>query len=367
MPPVPFLDPMNYYFTRQLTKAIEKLRDDLQGTVRRYAEITDEILRAAREHADRSKDIQPLWVEDLISKFQKTVRQSSADSQRQERIQNSIRWATWSAFMAACIYATISAFQWNTMNQTYREIQAQTKAAQWSAYMACLNVQATQSMFIQAQNSAGDSHAMAASSVRESAAELESQRAFVVFTPRMPEPQELVVKQLAIPYTIKNSGRSTAINMVLQQKAVLLRSADVFHIEHSGFGRSSGNLGPGEEYPAEPEGNLVRGTAALKVRDLRGKDVSASSAAARDFMNGNAVVMVYGEIKYSDFAGVHTQRACQTIGIMRAGTARVEGASANEITCLRYNHNEDKYFGEPKMEAPMKVTLPVPVSCLAPK
>lgn len=72
------------------------------------------------ERAEQNKLAQPLWLDDLTSKFEQTSREKSASDHRHYRVQNSIKRATWCAFLAASVYAGISYRQWWDLRRNFK-------------------------------------------------------------------------------------------------------------------------------------------------------------------------------------------------------------------------------------------------------
>jgi hypothetical protein len=279
------------------------------------------------------------------------------------RLQGKTFWLTLGTLLAACTAAFFTFRQWQTMNRTYGEIQRQT-------YMACLNVQAAQAMFIQAQNSAGDSHAMAVSAVQQSAAEINTTKALISFTPRFPRQGEFFESKLGIPYSVKNDGKSAAIDLEVRSAAVLLQQGEVFRpstdqlklIGQAKYFPSGGESPekPSQETPYRPS------TLSIKVLDLKGQAVPAPSQVANKFMEpgGTATVFVYAHISYSDFSGIHKERFCQPLALMKTGTTHQRTPS--ELICAQYNQIEDQYSSKPTISVPAKVAPLPPVKCPPP-
>lgn len=229
--------------------------------------------------------------------------------------------------------------QLGIMSETYLEIQKQTNAAQWSEYMACLNAQATQAMFIQAQNGASDSHAVAAAAVQQAAAEIESERAVVALLPRIPNPNE-IGSMLGIPYSVSNDGKSAALDLEIRSRAILLRKNQVLHIRTDDETVSTKYLHAGTTIPDTPKPPYRPVIASIIVQDFKGQEIPIRSQDAQDFLNtGDAMVVVFGQMKYSDFAGVHKVKFCTSLLTMRPGSWRTN--SPNEVACYKYNERSD--------------------------
>lgn len=77
----------------------------------------------AKERAEQNQHVSPLWLDNLISKHEQTVREKSASDERNYRVQRSIKRATWCAFLAASIYATIAYRQWQDSSHNFQTDQ----------------------------------------------------------------------------------------------------------------------------------------------------------------------------------------------------------------------------------------------------
>jgi hypothetical protein len=77
------------------------------------------------ENADRHPPSTIQAVKAVVSFDDKTVTDTQTENNRQYRVQNSIRWAAWCAFVAATIYAGIAAYQ---AYQARKGVKAATEA-----------------------------------------------------------------------------------------------------------------------------------------------------------------------------------------------------------------------------------------------
>jgi hypothetical protein len=83
-------------------------------------------IRAIRDQKERNQQqnkINPIWLDPVLTAHQQAEANKTTLEQRQYRVQNSLRWATWLAFIAAAVYAGISKYQ-------LHEIQKQTAVAE---------------------------------------------------------------------------------------------------------------------------------------------------------------------------------------------------------------------------------------------
>ena len=109
---------------------------DAVGTIHVDTQQRTEAINAAQESQRRQKDIAPLWIENIVTKYEQVERDKATADERHYRVQNSLKRATWCAFFAASFYGAVAVFQWWTMHTTYQEIQKQTAAAQCAARAA---------------------------------------------------------------------------------------------------------------------------------------------------------------------------------------------------------------------------------------
>ncbi len=131
-----------------LTETIRCILFALRKWVREtYEEIQDyEASRRTKNEGQRQKELppdKPVEVRAVVSYDDKTVGDNKAEANRQHRTQNSIKRAAWSAFIAACVYATIAAYQAYEMHRS-------TLAAQKSADSAAAQLQVTDRPWVKA-------------------------------------------------------------------------------------------------------------------------------------------------------------------------------------------------------------------------
>jgi hypothetical protein len=105
-------------FRRELPKLAELLHRDLKQHT--------EAIRATQKRDQQDREVQPVWLEPVLAKYQEPVGEKKANDDRHYRVQNSIRWATWSAFIAASVYAGITFYQLKTAQCALREAKKST-------------------------------------------------------------------------------------------------------------------------------------------------------------------------------------------------------------------------------------------------
>jgi len=118
------MDPTPKEF-RPLLDELKKIREQLE-------ELRQTINESEESHA-KDRDIKPFWVDQVLAEYQEPVRDKQVESNRQYRVQNSLRWATWLAFIAAGFYGYMAVRQWREMisarHQAQEGITHATKAA----------------------------------------------------------------------------------------------------------------------------------------------------------------------------------------------------------------------------------------------
>jgi len=292
-------------------------------------------------------------------------------------MQGALMLGTWLAFAAAAIYAELAYKQWCTMNNTYVQIQKQTKLAGDAAYDACLNAQAAQATFLQIQKDSIDSHATALAVVKQTEAQIEAAKAIITIFPKMPSPQDdLKTASIDVHYSLRNAGKSSANTVDLKVKAVLLSDKEVLHISKDKFDSSWGKFfGPGDEVPPKPTTPEEKPAPIFTVViDSAGKAIDRSSPEAKRFFSGtgNEEVFFYGNLDFTDFAGRHKWRFC--VPLHKTDPDIRSLATKNETVCGTYNHVDNRYSAMPKIDtnapidnAQISSDKAQPITCVKPK
>jgi hypothetical protein len=284
---------------------------------------------------------------------------NNRNTQRRDRVRLIVEWLT---FLAVAIYGFIAYRQWKEM------IRA-AEASQQSAYAACLAAKIAQGNLQELQKANTFSQSMANSSTMQAAAGIDAEKAYLVFVPRFPKPEELLPdnSNFGVVYSIKNDGKSAALGVKMGYKAVLVRKADKLRIDEKKLFTTTASYMPaGEIYPPpKPEvGNPV--TALIPVIDMKG-NLTIASEVIDEITNKDALIAVFGYANYSDYAGTHTSKFCIPLGLMKPGTVKTSN-SPNEIKCAAYNHREDNYPFTQPVQLPPITQSPVPdITCAPPK
>jgi hypothetical protein len=107
--------------TCQLILLARKIRKEISCLNNALQKHTEAIHTASKREDDK-RNIQPVWVTNILAKFDQSECDHEKHKEREHGIQNSIRWAAWFAVIAALIYATVAAFQWKAFEHSERAI-----------------------------------------------------------------------------------------------------------------------------------------------------------------------------------------------------------------------------------------------------
>lgn len=88
-----------------------------------------ETVQAEQERDGQKDQVRPIWLEEVFAKHDQTEGNRSANDDRNYRVQNSLRWATWAAFIAASIYGAIAACQLYAIRESNKTAQKQLVAS----------------------------------------------------------------------------------------------------------------------------------------------------------------------------------------------------------------------------------------------
>jgi hypothetical protein len=240
-----------------------------------------------------------------------------------------------------------------------------------ATYVSCVNAQAAQQELLQIQRSAGDSHAATLAVAKQTEADIEAAKAILSINPKMPSPQDdLSIGNIAVHYSLRNDGKSSANSAELKVKAVLLSDKEPLHISTDKFDRSWGIFfGPGDEYPPKPTTPEEKTAPVFTVvLDSAGKAVDRNSPEAKGFFSGtgNEEVFFYGNLDFADFAGRHKWRFC--LPVYKIDPEIRRNATKNETECGKYNRVDDRYTAMPTVgSTPETIKTTDPVVCKKPE
>ena len=103
------------YVTRQFIILAKKLRKELPKLahlIHRDLQQHTEAIHAAQKSNEQQRDVQPVWLDPILTKYQQSVTDKETSDNRNYGVQNSLRWAAWFAFIAAAFYGLIAVCQW---------------------------------------------------------------------------------------------------------------------------------------------------------------------------------------------------------------------------------------------------------------
>jgi hypothetical protein len=266
--------------------------------------------------------------------------------------------ATVTIAISTIVYTHYARNQWAEMTKA-------TKATQDAAYAACVNAQISQRQLLEIQRTNSFSQMTAVSSTMQTAAEIDTERAYVNVVPRLPKPDESFPNNpnFEIVYSVKNDGKAAAKNGSVGFRAVLVGNDETLRVTDAGIPALMGGiyLAAGNSIPGTPEiGRPV--SLMVPVVDNKGNNVAKTSEKVQEVLTGSAMIAVTGYVKYSDFSGTHNVRFCSPIWEMLPGT-QLHGYRANQTACAKYNRQKDEFAltASPPLASPQE---PLPnVTC----
>jgi hypothetical protein len=271
------------------------------------------------------------------------------------------------------INTVIALIYWGQLNQMRIATTEATKAthsAVWSAYWSCLSSQTAQNVFAQSQTSADDSHAMAAAAIEQAAAEMQSERANLVYLPRLPEQGDIMGPKFGIYETFQNIGRGDARGMAMKYWAVLVRANEHLRFterKQDQLDVAIGYFPAGHIFPEKAEPPHGQLAISVSLRNLDGHIVATGSADAQDLVSGKTTAYVFGDMTYSDIAGTHTERFCRSVWVMQGNTMREGATTDNESRCNQYNRGDTEYSYRPLAQPQTsKNTIASNIVCVKP-
>jgi hypothetical protein len=112
------------YFSQKFSATAKIIVADLRDIANKISFLRESIEQHSKtvctedKGQEQDREVQPVWIKAILSKYDEAEGKRQSNDDRHYRVQNSIRWATWSAFIAATIYASIAALQWCSMQQS---------------------------------------------------------------------------------------------------------------------------------------------------------------------------------------------------------------------------------------------------------
>lgn len=115
-------------FRRELPKLAELLHQDIKQH--------SEAIHAAKKSSENQRDIQPVWLDPILTKYKQTECDRKTESNREYSVHNSMRWAGWFTFVATLLAFLAAAYYASTAKRQLGEMKKATKAAQDAAQAA---------------------------------------------------------------------------------------------------------------------------------------------------------------------------------------------------------------------------------------
>jgi hypothetical protein len=343
---------------------IRQLRQDASSTQKALQQQERSIADATQAWEEKQTEIGSTIAAAINTAADTIANSQNSQGDKESSVQWGLFWVTLAgalfaaaAASGAWYYAHIAAGQLKTMNDTYTQIQKQTKAAEWSAYAACVNAQSV-------QEGLADTHAIAETSVEQSTLAIETERAIMSVTARVPRDDEIRTSTyLLIPYSISNAGKSAASKVVMRFRFLVVDDSETLRISEAPTKNDVVVTIPrfdgGYEYPGIPQPPLKQATLTVEAEDMADQTIISSSVRARALVDkGTATLFTVGHMKYDDFAGTHSSRFCYSAWVLPQEHLR-NAASSNETRCSEYNETHDEYNLRPKIH-PLPPATPMP-------
>ncbi len=244
------------YFSQKFSAAAKIIVADLRDIANKISFLRESIEQHSKtictedEGQEQDREVQPVWIKPILSKYDEAEGKRQANDDRHYRVQNSIRWATWSAFIAATIYAGIAAKQLDEMRKA-------TKATQ------------------QAANTASESFIS-----NQRWTEI-SMRPYLGLENAVLAIQPIAHDQLGIKVEIRNSGKTPAVNFSCHKCSMFLMGTDHTHSKESSL----------EPQPIDVASEGHRTLLFWTDQLLEESDVAAIS-------NGTLSVYIRGRLRY---------------------------------------------------------------------
>lgn len=249
------------------------------------------------------------------------------------------------------------------------QMRRATKATEQAAYAACVSAQISQRGLLETQRTNSFSQTMASASTMQAAAEIDTEKSYITFDARLPTSEELFSNDpnFYIVYSVKNDGKSAANHVHIRAKAILVLNDEILKVNDGKFpvDLQANYVPAGISYPGTPEkGKPI--TPLIEVLDSKGSGVTKDSEVVQKVFHDAAIIAVFGNITYSDFAGTHEARFCAPLSAMQPGTMRKGGSRQNEKICANYNQRQDHYtFTAKPPLVTSQASLPS-ITCTAP-
>lgn len=314
---------MSYYFTRQLVKAIDKLREELLESIQQQTEAISKSTEATREN---KRD--PLPVPLHVSAELQTPEADKAEQRTRygenRNLQVWLAVGTWLAFAAAAYYANVARGQLDEMKKS-------TAATRQSAYAACVSAQISRSVLLETQRTEADSHGSTVATVYQAMAATESERAEIEVTMGKPEIND---HEFGLNFGINNAGKTAGIGVRAQFRLIFIgesENPDFRYPKKQTATAYSGRVEPG------PVGTSQGQITHLVVIGTDGNAVIPNSADKGEYNSGRKDLIFYGRTTYRDiFGGHHWRNFCQPFHVFPIGLIK----KSEHPKCALYNGSD---------------------------
>lgn len=289
-------------------------------------------------------------------------------TQLEQDIKRGERWLIGVGFAAVAVNIGIGIVYYSQLKQ----MRNATQASQLSAYAACVNAQIARATLLETQREEALTRAAVVAAMLQSAGDVQGHEAklAVRVIDRVPT---LHGTRLGVPYFIRNEGEADAANITVLAAAQIIEVGKVpeFSYGHAYARRAKPpNLKSGQEYPpsSEDPNRQVALDDTIDVVDYKQAFVSPTDdTISRGLGHHELVLMTYGRITYSDFAGQHLVQFCYAPYSIHTsqGPSRVHRTIDK---CLDYN----KRSGDPRVLAnaitESEENSPIsPIDCVKPE
>jgi hypothetical protein len=184
---------------QQFIVAVKRIQGELRRIVGKLAQLHEDIEKhiTTITNADRREQRQesPDRIPVNVNSHEDVKRDQKANENRQYRVQNSLKRATWCAFIAASVYAAIAGFQSCEMRQATEATKEAADAAKQNASTAAAQTELANKSL---QATIDNFHL--------------EQRAWV--GPLVINAEMVIGKPLIVAAKFKNTGRTPAINVI---------------------------------------------------------------------------------------------------------------------------------------------------------
>jgi hypothetical protein len=344
---------------RQFKALVQMLRDELSA----LRQVGSEQVSAIRDgkktaHEDRGK------IERAVAAVQTPEGDRAHERTYREKhyhVQVVLTVVTGLAFLAAAVYAGLARRQLKVMQNTYSEIQKQTRAAELAAYVSCKNAEIARDIFIQTYNGGADTRATARGSIQQALAITESVAAAI--DPEISTPVVNSQGTYQIPIKLNNGGGSDARNIFVKVRAAYLSIGEEPPFSYEKFTTiTDAVLKKGSSSPRS-------GWMGIPVLDEKGLPLANSEIVRSLFAANKGQVLMYGHISYLDVFGFHRWRNfCSQIRGANSSKDDVVGPHGPPRKCIQYNQEESfrSIPGETIIPPPLPLSIPSEMVCRKP-